>query len=328
MNIDPVMLLPVAAFVGVVAFIAGLATLWRETKPRRPEERLDIFVGKRQKTQEEQSKPLLKKEELIRDAITPAAKALSNLGESFSKVSLFFEQAESPISIDTFFGLTLGGAAIGVVAAWASGSPPPLYPVGALLVGALPFTWLFLRRRRRLKKFAMQLPDALELIGRALRSGHSLAAALNLVKEELPDPIGTEFGMAYEEQNLGVPVEKALKNMLRRVPNMDLKFFVTAVAIQRQTGGDLAEIIDKLSYLIRERFKILGQVQALTGEGRLSGVVLMGLPIVVFLALYRMNPDYVMVLFTDPLGKKMLAFAAVMQILGAIVIKKIVTIKV
>jgi tight adherence protein B len=144
----------------------------------------------------------------------------------------------------------------------------------------------------------------------------------------MPDPISTEFGQAYEEQNLGVPIEQALKNMLVRMPNLDLRFFVTAVAIQKQAGGDMAEILDKISYIIRERFKIMGQVQALTGEGRISGVVLMALPIALFFAVYYLNPDYVMLLFTEELGRKMIALAAVLQVLGAIAIKKIVNIKI
>ncbi len=116
--------------------------------------------------------------------------------------------------------------------------------------------------------------------------------------------------------------------MTERIPNLDLQFFATAVILQRQTGGDLAEILDKIGYLVRERFKIWGQVQALTGEGRLSGIVLLALPPVLFLAVYRLNPEYVMPLFTDPLGRKMLAGAVVMQLLGALVIRKIINIKV
>jgi tight adherence protein B len=123
-------------------------------------------------------------------------------------------------------------------------------------------------------------------------------------------------------------MDEALKNMTNRVPNLDLKFFVTSVILQRQTGGDLAEILDKIGELIRERFKIWGQVQALTGEGRLSGIVLLALPPALFLAVYRLNPDYVMVLFTDPMGKQMLAGGVIMQVLGALVIRKIVNIKV
>jgi tight adherence protein B len=151
---------------------------------------------------------------------------------------------------------------------------------------------------------------------------------MSVVVQEMPTPIAAEFANVYESQNLGIPIEQAMKDMLKRMPNLDLKFFVTAVVIQRQTGGDLAEILDKISHIIRERFKILGQVQALTGEGRISGVVLMALPIVLFFVVYHLNPDYVMLLFTDPLGRKMIAVAAVLQIMGAVCIKKIVNIKV
>jgi len=314
-----------AVFVGVVALMGGLFYLMRDLGTTTQEDRLEILTGR--KANEVESKSIMK-DEVIRDALTPVAKMLGGVGQRFENLSQFFEQADSPLKADSFFGLTLAGAVAGVLGAWAAGSPSPLYPVAALLIGAIPTVWLCLRRRARLKKFAHQLPDALELVGRALRAGHSLAAALNLVSSEMPAPIATEFGMAYEEQNLGIPIEKALKNILKRIPNMDLKFFVTAVAIQRQSGGDLAEIIDKISYIIRERFKIMGQVQALTGEGRLSGVVLMALPIVLFLAIYQLNSEYVMVLFTEPLGRQMIGFAAILQVLGAVVIKKIVAIKV
>jgi tight adherence protein B len=197
-----------------------------------------------------------------------------------------------------------------------------------LILATLPMIWLVLRRRRRFKQFAKQLPDALELVARALRAGHSLASGFSLVSEEMRAPIAKEFHRVFEEQNLGVPLEEALDNMTERIPNIDLRFFATAVILQRQTGGDLAEILDKIGYLVRERFKIWGQVQALTGEGRLSGVVLLGLPPLLFLTVYKLNPEYVMPLFTDPMGRKMLAGAIVMQLMGAIVIKKIVNIKV
>ena len=165
-------------------------------------------------------------------------------------------------------------------------------------------------------------------MSRALRSGHSLGSGLQVVANEMPAPIATEFLKVHEEQNLGIPIDQALRNLLRRVPNMDLQFFVTAVAIQRQCGGDLAEILNKISGLVRERFKILGQVKALPGEGRISGVVLLGLPPVLFAAVYYLNPDYVMVLFDTEMGRKMLFATGFLQILGAIAIKKIIDIKV
>jgi tight adherence protein B len=180
----------------------------------------------------------------------------------------------------------------------------------------------------RLKAFATQLPDALELVARALRAGHSLAAGLHVVAEEMPAPIAKEFGRVYEEQNLGIPLEEALKNICERVPNLDLRFFVTAVAIQRQTGGDLAEILDKIGYVVRERYKILGQVKALTAEGRLSGVVLIALPFGLFVLMLYMKPDYIELLWKEPLGIQMSVIGLVLQVLGAICIKKIVDIKV
>jgi tight adherence protein B len=141
-------------------------------------------------------------------------------------------------------------------------------------------------------------------------------------------PIASEFERCYEAQNLGVPLEEAIEEMTNRVPNLDLRFFATAVILQRQTGGDLAEILDKIGHLVRERFVIWGQIQALTGEGRLSGIVLLALPPALFVVMWYLNPGYSMVLFTDPMGHQMLAGAIIMQIIGALVIRKIVNIKV
>jgi tight adherence protein B len=151
---------------------------------------------------------------------------------------------------------------------------------------------------------------------------------MHVVAEEMPSPISEEFGRVYEEQNLGIAVEDALKAMCERVPNLDLRFFVTSVLIQRQTGGDLAEILDKIGYVIRERYRILGQVKALTGEGRLSGVVLIALPFALFLFMLHVKPDYISLLWTDEVGIKMSIGALIAQILGALVIRKIVNIKV
>jgi tight adherence protein B len=208
------------------------------------------------------------------------------------------------------------------------GCPLLLAPLIGGTLAMLPPTWVWWKRGRRMAAFGRQLPEALELISRALRAGHSLASGISLVAEEMNDPIRYEFERVYEAQNLGRPLEESLEELTDRVPNLDLRFFVTAVILQRQTGGDLAEILDKIGHLVRERFKIFGQIQALTGEGRLSGVVLLALPPVLFVVMYRLNPEYAMVLFTDPMGQKMLAVAVIMQFLGALVIKKIIDIKV
>jgi len=200
-------------------------------------------------------------------------------------------------------------------------------PIG-IGFASLPLMYVRFKRKKRLKKFGAQLPEALDLISRALRAGHSLPSGFHLAAEQISAPLGPEFGRCFDEQNLGLPLEEALGELTERVPNVDLRFFATAVIIQRQTGGDLAEILDKISKLIRERFQIWGQIQALTGEGRLSGIVLMALPPVLFLVMLRINYEYVMKLFNDPLGQKMLAFAVVLQLIGGYAIRKIVDIKV
>jgi len=195
-------------------------------------------------------------------------------------------------------------------------------------VGGLPLLWLIRKRKKRVRKLVEQLPDVFELMSQALRAGHSLASAIQLVSQQMPDPISGEFARVFHEQNLGLKVEEALLNMAQRVDQMDVRFFVTAVLIQRQVGGDLAEVLDKIGKVIRERIALFGTVQALTAEGRLSGYVLLALPVIVFLVMLKVNGDYARLLFTDPLGKMMLTTGIVMQLMGWAMIKKIVNIKV
>ncbi len=321
---DPTMLL-IVVFIAVTAMVAAAAFAFKDFGNTKTEDRLDVLAGL--KTPELEARGLLKAE-VIQEGVDGFSGLVSKIATRAGNLKNLFVQADSPISINSFLGISALCSLLGIIGAIISHSPLPLYPVVGLFFGTLPLMWLLLRRRSRFRKFGKQLPDALELVGRALRSGHSLASGMAVVVQEMPVPISAEFGNVYEAQNLGIPIEQAMKDMLKRMPNLDLKFFVTSVVIQRQTGGDLAEILDKISHIIRERFKILGQVQALTGEGRISGVVLMGLPIALFFVVYHLNPDYVMLLFTDPLGRKMIAVAAVLQVLGAVCIKKIVNIKV
>lgn len=192
----------------------------------------------------------------------------------------------------------------------------------------LPLLAIFIKRKMRLNKFLYQLPDVFELMGQALRAGHSLANAILLISQQLPDPVGTEFARVFHEQNMGIKIENALKDMAKRVGLMDVKFFVTAVLIQRQTGGDLAEVLDNIGSVIRDRIKLFGIVKALTAEGRLSGWVLLALPIVVFVMELVVNPDYANVLLDTELGQYMLIGAGIAQLLGLAMIQKIVNIKV
>ena len=319
----PSILIIGAAFVGVFALIVGIAAFFRDQSVSQMEERLSTITGKGDKndpTGLTELTQLLAKER-GKSALEAAFGNLFNL-------NLLFEQAQVTMSTATFLGICLALAVGTGSMVGAAGLNVMLAPVVGIFFGSLPFFWLVFGRKRRFAKFAAQLPEALEWVARALRAGHSLAAGFHLVSQESSDPIASEFGRVFEEQNLGLPFEEALSNLCERIPNLDLKFFVTAVILQRQTGGDLAEILDKIGRLIRERFAIWGQVQALTGEGRLSGIVLLALPPLLFITVYRMNPDYLSLLFTDELGKKMLVGGIVMQLLGALAIRKIVNIRV
>jgi tight adherence protein B len=315
------MFISLMTFVIVAAVVGLLAFVLRDATPKAAT-RLDLLVGKRRK--EDPGADILRKTAFESDKKT----LLEQLTPNIPSLHRIFEQADCHIKPSTLFGISLGLAVLGTTGSWLARVPWFLMPLAGLVMFAIPWAWLLNKRRVRLKTFAAQLPDALELVARALRAGHSLAAGMHVVAEEMPSPIADEFGRVYDEQNLGISMEEAMENMCQRVPNLDLRFFVTSVAIQRQTGGDLAEILDKIGYVIRERFRILGQVKALTAEGRLSGVVLIALPFVLFLAVLHIKPDYVAMLWTDPRGIKMSVFALIMQIVGALVIKKIVNIKV
>jgi tight adherence protein B len=319
---DPNLLIMVSAFIGVLALVFGVGFALQGKSDSSLEARLAAFTGAVQPSKKDAT------EALMRDGLSTAKGMIGDIIRRFGTLPLFFRQAESPMKIDHFLLMCCGTAALGGMITMVGRAPGPLIPVGAMAGFAAPWLWLWWRRRSRFAKFEKQLSDALELMARALKSGHSLASGLNVVASEMPAPISTEFRTVYDEQNLGIPIEQALRNMLVRIPNMDLQFFVTAVAIQRQAGGDLAEILNKISHLVRERFKILGMVKALTGEGRISGIVLMALPIVLFFTVYYLNPDYVMLLFNREIGRKMIGVAIFLQILGAIVIKKIVNIQV
>lgn len=208
------------------------------------------------------------------------------------------------------------------------GIPIYLAVVPAFGAYALPIMYFVYRRRSRLNKMLLQLPDVFEMLSQALRAGHSLASGMQLIATELPDPAGTEFARVFQEHNLGLKVEEALQNLAERMDVLDVRLFVTAVLIQRQTGGDLAEVMDKIGRVIRDRIELFGTVKALTAEGRLSGYVLLALPVIVFIAMLQINPDYANVLLTESVGQIMLVGAVVMMLMGWAMINKIVNIKV
>ncbi|MBU0616482.1 MAG: type II secretion system F family protein [Planctomycetes bacterium] len=263
-----------------------------------------------------------------------APKAVGVLGQMFTRLSFTerlqttLEQANVRWSASRLLGnLTL--LACILLAAMIALKLPILAALGAVVaVYVLPILYLGYRRKKRLNKLVLQLPDVFELLGQALRAGHSLASGMQVVATEMPEPAGTEFGRVFHEQNLGLKIEDALRNLAERTDMLDVRLFVTAILIQRQTGGDLAEVLDKISDVIRDRIKLHGTVLALTAEGRLSGSVLLALPFVVFLAMLKINYEYAELLWSHPTGQMMSMFAIVSMIMGWVMIKKIINIKI
>jgi len=196
--------------------------------------------------------------------------------------------------------------------------------VGVLVLGSLPFFYIIIKKRRRMEKFQEQLPEAMELVARALKAGQAFSGGLKMVADESGDPIGTEFSKILDELNFGVGVPDALKNLAKRIDCPDLKFFVISVLIQRESGGNLAEILENISYLIRERFKLHGRVRTLAAEGKISAYVLIAIPFLLATFMYLVQPNYITLLITDPIGRIMLGSAFLMMVIGIFVMRKMI----
>lgn len=198
----------------------------------------------------------------------------------------------------------------------------------ALAAASIPFIHVWWMRKKRFDRFLEHLPDALDLMSRALSAGHGFAEAMHMVSAEMPEPIATEFRKTYEEQNLGLSLKLALENLVDRIPLLDLRMCITAVLIQRETGGNLAEILEKVAYTIRERFRIMGDLKTLTTSSRMSAWLLCGLPIGVTLVITAMNPEYMAILWNDYRGHYLIMAALFLQITGMLIVRKILRIKI
>lgn len=209
---------------------------------------------------------------------------------------------------------------------------PAAYRQAAFLVGGaastFPILYVANKAKRRIRKFEEQFPDSLEFVARSMRAGHAFSVSLEMIHREFQEPLAGEFRRAFDEHNLGLPLEVALESLSQRVPLLDVHFFVSAVLLQKRTGGNLAEILDKLAYVIRERFKLRGRIRAISAHGRMTGGALSSIPIGVALLMFWVNPDYVKFFFNDEVGQMMLAAAVGLQLLGYAIIRKIVTIEV
>ena len=274
---------------------------------------------------------------LLRDEMLSKIPAIDNLLRRSSRISNlqpFLEQANLKIRAGNILMLcaisAVGLAGVGFLAA---GSLPPnqallFAAVGLVLGGFLPYSYASYRRTKRFQKFEELFPEAIDTLARAVRAGHAFTTALELIANELSEPVASEFRKLFEEQKFGLPVRDALMNLAERVPLVDVKFFVTAVMLQRETGGNLAEILDNLSYVIRERFKIMRQVRVYTAQGRLTMMLLMGLPPVIVITMLMTSPAFIRPLFADPIGHFLVVAGIVLQTLGYFVIRKIIRIQV
>ncbi|HLW84202.1 MAG TPA: type II secretion system F family protein [Candidatus Sulfotelmatobacter sp.] len=268
---------------------------------------------------------LLRDEQLSR---IPALDSLLRRSERVSAIQVMLAQGDTRLRAGNFIGVcALSSAIAGIAALVWSGKGVVAWV--AMLVGfLLPYSYASYRRTKRFEKFEELFPEAIDTLARAVRAGHAFTTALEMIASEVAEPVCGEFRKLYEEQKFGMPVRDALVNLTERVPLVDVKFFVTAVMLQRETGGNLAEILDNLSYVIRERFKIQRQVRVYTAQGRLTMALLMGMPPVIVTVMLLVEPSFIRPLFADPIGHTLLVAGITLQTIGYFVIRKIIKIQV
>ena len=243
-------------------------------------------------------------------------------------IDTLIKQADSKWTVGR---VLFGSLVIAIVAGTLSGVWFHSAAIGlifGLVAVSAPYISLRMKRNSRLRKFEVILPEAIDLLSRALRAGHALTAAIEMVAREIADPVGTEFRRVFEEQNFGLPIREALLNLAKRIPVQDLQFLVTAMLVQKETGGNLAEILDKTGLVIRERSRLMGQLRIYTAQGRMTGWILGLLPFIVFLMMSFLNPSYTHILISDPLGRKFVWIGIGLMVVGVWLIRKIVDIKV
>lgn len=303
----------ILGFVALVLFIEGVYLYWnsyRGPEAKRIERRLEAMsAGAHGSTEVSLVKQRLLSEE-------PALARLLMRLPRVHEMDRLLMQSGLPWNMARFQGLTLMAAVTGFLFGMIMGFPLLPVLVITLAFAAVPFVYVFNCKEKRLEKIEQQLPDALDMMSRAMRAGHAFPGALQMVGDESPQPIATEFKLAFDEINYGISLQDALLNLATRVPSTDLRYFVIAVLIQRETGGNLSEVLGNISKLIRERLKLLATIKVLSAEGRISAWILTILPFALAVVVSILNPKLMSVLWTDEMGKKLVAFAITMMIIG------------
>jgi tight adherence protein B len=318
-----------SAFVIGVAIVMGLylasTKLPGMLAQRKLMARLDSLTPLEHAEADNNASTLLKASD---NGVLPAFDRMMASSQRGNAISRWIEQSGMKVSTSGVFLMAAGlGVVMSFVATMVTRTSLAM-PVGFALGFAMPFVMLRIKRTRRLRAFEEAFPEALDLIARALKAGHAFATGLKMVADEMDEPVGPEFRKTFDEQNFGLPMKDALENLTHRIPHLDVRFFATAVLIQRETGGNLSEILENLAHVVRERFKILRQVRVYTAHGRLTGYVLLALPAFLGVALSFINPEHMNLLFRERMGQLMLIAAMVMQFIGYMWIKQVVKIEV
>ena len=274
-----------------------------------------------------QEKVLLKKEEKPFSSVAVLNEMLRKAGTSTSHLQTLIDESAVRTTPGLFLLMSgcIGFATyFGILMFFPWRAPAIL---AGLLLSMGPYLYLKFQRSRRLLKFEEQFPEAIDLIARALRAGHAFTTGLGMASDEIPEPVGTEFKLLFDQQNFGMPLPDAMREFAKRVPIMDARFFVTAVLTQRESGGNLSEVLDNLSSVVRERFKVKRQVRVISAHGRITGWILTAMPPIVALMMFFVVPESMRLLVTDPLGIRLVIIGIVLQITGSIIISKILKVE-
>jgi tight adherence protein B len=319
------MIIALMVFVVVAGAVAGGFIFFARLPESRKRRQLELRLQEVSRPDETPDQSVVVRQH---DGPLPSVEKLIGATRAGSHLSRLIEQAGVNTSPSALLLASLICAAVSALAAYVFLRIPVAQFVCVPLGASLPFLWLLQRRSSRLKAFEEQFPDALDLISRSLRAGHAFQAAVGMAADELTAPAAPEFKKVFDQQNFGLPLKDALNLLTERVPLLDVKFFVTAVAIQRDTGGNLAEILDNLAHVVRERFKIQRQVRVHTAHGRITGFVLLALPAFLGIALTMINREHMRPLWEEPMGRTMILATIVMQLVGFVWIRKVIKIEV
>lgn len=314
----------VFAAVAAAAFAIFSLVDERNSRARLMRERLST-VEKAAQTQPGKDLALLRDEMLSK---IPAFDTLLRRSERVSDLQSMLVQGDLNLRAGNLLMICAVSAVAAGMIVFLVANSVQFVLVGIVVGAVAPYSYASYRRSKRFQKFEELFPEAIDTLARAVRAGHAFTTAVEMIAGETSEPVATEFRKLFEEQKFGLPVRDALVNLTQRVPLVDVKFFVTAVMLQRETGGNLAEILDNLSYVIRERFKILRQVRVFTAQGRLTMMLLMGMPPIIVMAMTLMNPQFIRPLFYDPIGHALIVGGITLQTIGYFVIRKIIRIQV